>query len=316
MGEAGQERTLREADRRSGWDDAERLANLGCLGVGRRDQTLTWSDEMYRIFGIDPEGPAGLDSYATARSTTTTATHVGVAIQRLASRPRALRVRVPGRPARRRGPLAALAGGGDADARRRASLRITGFGQDVTERHLAETSPDGRTGAAGPPRGGPRADRPQRADGETLAGSAVEIEERYPEARCSVLLVDAASRVLHHAAGAVAARRGGGRPRRPARGRAGMGACGTAAFRRGSRWWSTTPWPTRSRRHSVDLAVTHDLRSVWSQPLLDPDGEALGTFAVYRPEPHEPDAEEIEIGAFRRRTGRAGHRRERTVSGR
>src|SRR5262249_24867021 len=37
----------------------------------------------------------------------------------------------------------------------------------------------------------------------------------------------------------------------------------------------------------------HDLRSVWSHPLLDARRQVIGTFAVYRSVPHYPDPDEI-----------------------
>lgn len=115
---------------------------------------------------------------------------------------------------------------------------------------------------------------------ETLRRVCLEVESLYESSRCSVLLVDACAGVLHHAAApslppsfwaaidglAVAA---------------GAGACGTAA---------ATAAPvvvydvfTDARTIAfTDVAVRHDLRSVWAYPLLDSKAQVVGTFAVYR----------------------------------
>ncbi|MFO1056140.1 MAG: ATP-binding protein [Dongiaceae bacterium] len=44
-----------------------------------------------------------------------------------------------------------------------------------------------------------------------------------------------------------------------------------------------------------ELGLAHDLRACWSTPLLSRGGEVLGTFAVYRREPHRPQPWELEV---------------------
>ena len=73
-----------------------------------------------------------------------------------------------------------------------------------------------------------------------------------------------------------------------------VGSCGTAAFLGQPVYVSdiaTDPlWD--GYRH---LALPHRLRSCWSTPIRDPDGEAvIGTFAIYRRTAGNPTADEIE----------------------
>jgi formate hydrogenlyase transcriptional activator len=44
-----------------------------------------------------------------------------------------------------------------------------------------------------------------------------------------------------------------------------------------------------------DLAMKNGIRAAWSEPILTKDGEVLGTFALYSPEPRIPTDSEIEL---------------------
>jgi formate hydrogenlyase transcriptional activator len=44
-----------------------------------------------------------------------------------------------------------------------------------------------------------------------------------------------------------------------------------------------------------DLAIQNGIRAAWSEPILTKDGEVLGTFALYSPEPRIPTDAEIEL---------------------
>ena len=124
----------------------------------------------------------------------------------------------------------------------------------------------------------------------TLVRLCDEVETRFPDARCSVLLADPRAGVLHPAAG----------PSLPAEVHAaldgmpiaeGAGACGTAAFRRKVVEVEDALTDPLTAGY-LDLARAHDLRSVWSHPLTDAAGEVLGTFALYRRAPHTPNERE------------------------
>jgi c-di-GMP-specific phosphodiesterase len=126
---------------------------------------------------------------------------------------------------------------------------------------------------------------------DTLRRICLEVEKRYVGARCSVLLADREERVLRHAAG----------PNLPREFRDaidglpiadGVGACGTAA----ATLRPVIVEDTLTDPKTVDfvgVATAHNLRSVWSFPLLDAQSRVVGTFALYRDHPHVPDADEM-----------------------
>ena len=50
-------------------------------------------------------------------------------------------------------------------------------------------------------------------------------------------------------------------------------------------------WPDDAR----DLALSHGFSAAWSEPLISQDGEVLGTFAMYYPEPRTPQSSDFEL---------------------
>ncbi|TWI52420.1 PAS domain S-box-containing protein [Pseudomonas duriflava] len=72
-----------------------------------------------------------------------------------------------------------------------------------------------------------------------------------------------------------------------------VGSCGTAAYR-GEPVMVTDIAQDPLWKDFKTLALTHGLRSCWSQPILSPQGRVLGTLAVYRDHPWEPTAADRE----------------------
>ena len=73
----------------------------------------------------------------------------------------------------------------------------------------------------------------------------------------------------------------------------GIGSCGTAAYSAKPVYVSdidSDPLWVNFR----DLAVSHGLRACWSTPILSPEGEVLGTFAMYYGEPRKPAAADLD----------------------
>lgn len=117
-----------------------------------------------------------------------------------------------------------------------------------------------------------------------------DVEAIHPAMLCSVLLLDAQGKHLHHGAAASLpaffTEALDGTAIGP-----GVGSCGTSAFTgqrvivedlATSTWW--VPF--------LDLARRADLGACWSQPIVSAQGKVLGTFAIYhrrscRPEPEE-----------------------------
>ncbi|MEN5147827.1 putative bifunctional diguanylate cyclase/phosphodiesterase [Pseudomonas rustica] len=113
---------------------------------------------------------------------------------------------------------------------------------------------------------------------------------------CSILLVDAEGKRLLSTAAP-------GLPVEYSRAIDGMvigpqeGTCGTAAFRRElviTEDIADDPSWGRFR----DLALGYNLRSCWSMPLLSPQGQVLGTFALYHRRTHMPSKAQIQQLAY------------------
>jgi two-component system, LuxR family, sensor kinase FixL len=119
------------------------------------------------------------------------------------------------------------------------------------------------------------------------------VEQLTPDMRCSILLTDLSAKVL----------RSGAAPSLPvAYTRAidglpiadGIGSCGTAAARR-----ETVIVGDIARsplwRDYTSLAKAHGLAACWSVPLLDSNGELLGTCAMYYSQPRIPTPNEEDL---------------------
>ena len=264
-------------------EQAQRLARVGSWSWEVAANRVAWSDELYRIYGVDPaRHTATFEAYlervhpddrARVRDTIERALREGGTFEFEE------RIRRPD------GDERALYSRGmvETDAEGRA-VRMQGICQDVTERKREERMAAGvheiLCGIAA-----------QRPLAESLARIARLHEEQNPGAVCSLLLLDADGRhVLHGAAPSL--------PETYSRAIHGMeigeghGSCGTAAWR----IERVVVGDIASHPYWADyreLALAHGLRACWSTPVLGSHGEVLGTFAVYYREPREPRPAEL-----------------------
>jgi diguanylate cyclase (GGDEF)-like protein/PAS domain S-box-containing protein len=280
------DQALRESEARL--TEAQRLAHVGSFTWDSATDQVTWSRELYRIYGLDPaDGPATLAAYL-GRVHDEDRDRVAAAVQHTLATGEAYEheYRIVLDDGRIRWVHARGEAQQDAGA-----VHLSGYCQDITERRSAE---DRRRQAQvdlashemimeAIARGNPLP--------ATLDTLCREVELRFPDVHCSVLLVDHDAAVLRHAAA----------PTLPETFRAaidrlpiaeGAGACGTAAARHEVVVVHDVLRDPLTAAFT-DLAVTHGLRSVWSHPLLNAAGEILGTFALYRPERHRPDRTEL-----------------------
>jgi len=269
--------------------EAQRLAHIGSWSWDVGSNQVIWSDELHRIYGLDPGGgPASFEQYLD-RVHPDDRERVAGAVQRTIEtlEPYEHEYRIVWSDGRVRWVHAAGAvSARDGDR----PLRLGGFCHDITDQRVAE---DRRQQAqdelSGHQRALERIARGERVE-VTLDLLCRHIEQRFPGARCSVLTATPGEQVLHHAAA----------PSLPATFRQaidglpiadGMGACGTAAAR-GEVVVVTDVFNDRLTESFVELAKAHDLRAVWSHPLYNASGQLLGTFAVYRSDIHGPSPEE------------------------
>jgi diguanylate cyclase (GGDEF)-like protein/PAS domain S-box-containing protein len=128
---------------------------------------------------------------------------------------------------------------------------------------------------------------------DLLLATVSGVEQLHPQMLCSILLLDEAG--LHLCQGVA--------PSLPDFYNAaiegveiglGAGSCGTAAFT-GERVIvediSTHPYWVAYQA----LAERAGLRACWSQPIVSPQGQVMGTFAIYHREPHAPSALDISM---------------------
>ena len=123
----------------------------------------------------------------------------------------------------------------------------------------------------------------------TLDALLVFLEQDLPEMLCSVLLLDDEGTRLRHGSAPSLAEAyftaiDGSRIGPSA------GSCGTAAYRREqvvvTDIMNDPLWPDYR-----ELALQHGLRACWSTPIFGPQGDLLGTFAMYFRTPGSPSAE-------------------------
>ncbi|CAN5399379.1 hypothetical protein BH10PSE16_BH10PSE16_33590 [soil metagenome] len=83
----------------------------------------------------------------------------------------------------------------------------------------------------------------------------------------------------------------------------GVGACGTAAFRKESVFIEDVAQDPRMQNY-CELLAAHGLRACWSTPVVAADGEVLATFAIYRRAPGKPLAADLALIATATRLAR------------
>ncbi len=278
-----QSQALREAEQNL--QRAQQIARMGSWQFELATNRLTWSAEVYRLFQVREDEFAGnLEAFAS-------------------------RVHPDDMPAIMQAQQDVLAGGPDLDIEHRILLPdgsarhvherarlvrdeegaprlLAGSVQDITEAKLARRLEAGQSailaGIAG-----------RQPLGETLEAIVRLFQLKYPDALCSVLLLDdAGERVLTGAAPdlpaafnlAIHGQRIGPK----------VGSCGTAAWR-GERVVVTDIDTDPLWEDFRELAREHGLRACWSDPVKSAAGKVLATFAVYYRQPRTPSDAELAL---------------------
>ncbi|MEW9625354.1 sensor domain-containing protein [Rhodanobacter geophilus] len=264
-------------------DQAQQLARVGSWSWEIAANRVSWSAELYRIYGVDPASHAATfeaylervhpDDRERVRRVVECALQDGGTFE---FEERILWPDGDERVLHSRGVVEA-----DADGR---AVRMLGACQDITARKREEQMAAGQHEillgiAAQPPLV------------ESLQRIARLHESLNPGALCSLQLLDAdGRRVLHGAAPSLPEDYNQGIDRLEIG--AAHGSCGTAAWC-GERVVvddiATHPYWVNYR----ELALAHGLRACWSTPVPGNHGEVLGTFAVYYREPRAPRPEEL-----------------------
>lgn len=263
---------------------AQEIAHLGSWEWDIAGNHVTWSDELYRIYGISPgEHKATFEGYLARVREDDRARVMGIIKQSLADhQPYEFEERI----VHPNGAVRTLFSRGVVHVDEHGQpIRMLGTCQDITDhtraQQLALGQHDILVGVAA-----------QHGLTQSLERIARLHEELNPGALCSILLLDeSGSYVLHGVA-----------PSLPAAYNVALnglaigdkrGSCGTAAWRRervvvadiaSHPYWE----------EFKELALAHGLMACWSTPIFGSGGQVLGTFAVYYRELREPQQEELE----------------------
>lgn len=262
---------------------AQQVAHIGSWDWDIVSNQVTWSAELYRIYGIAPEQHAATFEAYLDLVHPQDRQRVRQTIER------ALRNHQPfefeERIVRADGSVRNLLSRGivDLDDAGQA-IHMLGACQDITERHRVKQLEAGQheilAGIAG-----------QQPLKQSLEQIALLHEAMNPDALCSILLLDDSRRhVIEGAAPSL--------PEAFNQSLYGLevgsahGSCGTAVWRRERvvvADIATHPYWENYK----SLALVYGLKACWSTPMFGANGEVLGTFAVYFHVPREPRPEEL-----------------------
>jgi PAS domain S-box-containing protein len=258
--------------------ESQRIAKIGSWLFDPTGQTTTWSEEMYRIYGVTPEnftneGESFLDlihpdDHSSLRAWS------AACLAGEKPPPTEFRAVLPDgsiRFIRAQGELNCDHEGGQS--------YLTGTAQDITERRRSEALVNGQKQVLEMiARGAPLS--------ATLNKLVEVIEAQSPEMLCSILLLDADGiHVRHGAAPSLAASFNqaiDGVVIGPQ-----VGSCGTAMFRREAVMVADVQTDPLWQDYR-SLAGEHGLRACWSAPIFDAQKKILGTFAIYYRQPGLP----------------------------
>ena len=269
--------------------EAQRIARIGSWSWAVATDSVRWSDELYRLYGLDPvNGPASFADYLERvhpDDRDRVAGAITSTVQTLEPYEHDYRIVLPDGAVRRmhaRGEVTAR----DGDR----ALQLMGYCHDVTDHwDVQEKRRQVQNELASQQKVLERIARGQPLEA-TLDLICVEIERANPGSLCSVLVVDADAELLRLGAGPSLppALRDGidGLPIR-----VGASPCGTAAARNETVVVEDSLLDPLTADFT-DLILEHELLSVWAQPLANAADEVVGTFAVYRRVRHRPDEAE------------------------
>ncbi|WP_295364339.1 PAS domain S-box protein [Arenimonas sp.] len=274
---------LREA--RDSLERAQRIARMGAWEYDLARDELQWSDEVYRIFQVQPGEFDGNFQAFAAR----------VHPEDLRRLQELQAQTVAGGPDLDVEHRIVLPGGGVGYVHERASLlrddqgrpwKISGSVQDITQRKRADEMEEGQRLVLD-------AIAKRRPLPEVLLMIVRLAERQMPAALCSVLLLDEAGQHV----------RIGAAPSLPPEYNAAVhglaigpkaGSCGTAAWR-GERVIVSDIDHDPLWEDYLPLVQPHGLKACWSSPVKAPGGRVIATFANYYRQVREPAAGELEL---------------------
>jgi signal transduction histidine kinase len=267
-----------EQELRRQLDTAQSITHIGNWEWRVASGEVTWSDELYRIYGFEPRSVAITLEFFLSRIHSSERERVEREIQGALRHPGRFAYRE--RIVRADGALRTLDTVGEVFGGEHGADRLVGTCWDVTEQVAAQVIQAGERRAL-----------EMLADGEPLGDILAvlvrTIEQASPDTIASILLLDeTGTRVQHGAAPGLPDAYNAAVHGQPIGPRA--GSCGTAMFRKQPVIVvdiETDPLWDDWR----ELARSHGLRSAWSFPILGEHDRVLGTFALYHRAPRDID---------------------------
>jgi PAS domain S-box-containing protein len=278
---------------------AQQITHIGSWEWNPTTNQLTWSDELYRIYGLEPRSVevsfARFLGMLHPQDRERVQGEVSAALERGGRFAWLERIVRPDGSVRDLDTVGEVARGADGKV-----LGMIGTCRDITREVLAQKLQLAETRvleliAAGAPLA------------EILELLVLAIEEQAPATLGSILLLDGVT-VRHGAAPSLPveySRAIAGRTIGPQ-----AGSCGTAAYLRRPIFVSDIESDPLWADYR-DMARPYGLRACWSTPILASDGRVLGTFALYYREPRAPD--DATLALIARATHVAGIAIERTL---
>jgi len=263
----------------------ENLAHLASFEWDVDTNTVTWSPEMYRIFGRDSAlGTPNLEQQAELYTPASTQALFDAVSRALSDgTPYTLELMAVRPDGAQR--LCLAKGFPERDASGRV-VRVAGLVQDITERKQAEQYERFRSHTM-------ELLATNQPLEDLLMAIVRGVEQLHPAMLCSILLLDSDGRHLGR----------GVAPSLPdfyndaingLEIGLGVGSCGTAAFT-GERVVVTDIAIHPDWAPYKDLAARAGLGACWSQPIRDAMGQVLGTFAIYHHTAHTPLPADIDL---------------------
>jgi diguanylate cyclase (GGDEF)-like protein/PAS domain S-box-containing protein len=265
--------------------ESQRIAHIGSWHWDFTTNKVLWSDETYRIFGLDQAviKPTQKAFFGLIHPDDQAMMSTWYAACASGKAPTELEFRI----IRPDGNIRFINGKGNLERGITGQPQsMVGTIQDITERKRAELYQQHQSRTLSQI-------TERKSVKEVLSTMAQDIEQINAGALCSILLLDEYGQHLRHCAA----------PNLPeffikaidgtAIGLA-TGSCGTAAFTgqcaivediRTHPWWV----------NYKDLAAQAGLVSCWSQPIIASDGKVLGTFAIYHTYPCAPSPDDITL---------------------
>jgi len=271
---------------------AQAITHIGSWEWDVRTNAVEWSDELYRIYGLEPRSRPITYEFFLSRvhpdDRENTARKVREAIERGGRFVYLERILRPDGSVRVLDTIGEVVRDDEGNAR-----SLLGTCRDVTEERARDEA-IARTR---------RLHEAEHRVLELIATSApltrtldcivLAIEDLAPPTIASILLLDADGVHVRHGSAphlpTAYTRAIDGAPIGPR-----AGSCGTAAYEKRQVIVEDIEIDPLWGDYR-DLARAHGLRACWSTPIYDADGRVLGTFALYYREPRRPGAEEREI---------------------